>query len=382
MTTITGRLFLDGAWTPGRIRVEAGRIASVERDLELSESDPLHIAPGLIDLHVHGFAGCEPLTDLAGMARALARRGTTGFQPTLFPAAPRLLGEQARAVTAAAKSLPAEAATVVGLHLEGPFVNPRSAGALAPTHLAEPSVAGLRAILGPSTGDGHGIRTMTIAPELPGALELVAELVTAGVRPSLGHSLARAAQARAAASAGASSATHLFNAMAPLHHREVGLVGFSLSEDALCAELIGDLVHVGRDAVELALAARGPEGLALVSDALAGAGTGCAVFHSGGRSVRERDGAIWIEEPGVENVLAGAAATQWEALTRLVEQGVVTLEDALLMASTTPARTLGLDGERGRIAPGARADLLGIRLGPLRLERVWLAGVALGQLPD
>ena len=215
---------------------------------------------------------------------------------------------------------------------------------------------------------------MTLAPELAGSADLVAELVRSGVRVSLGHSLATAAQARSAARAGAVGATHLFNAMGPLHHREVGLAGCALTESALFAELIGDLVHVGPDAVALALAARGPAGLCLVSDALSGAGTGCDTFHCNGREHHIHDGAAWFGGPD-EPRLGGSASGQLDQVRRLVGAGVVSLEEALTMAAETPARALGLEGEFGRLAVGARADLIQLAGPDLQLEQVWVAGV-------
>jgi N-acetylglucosamine-6-phosphate deacetylase len=208
---------------------------------------------------------------------------------------------------------------------------------------------------------------------------LIGELARSGVRASLGHSHARTSEARAAAARGAAGATHLFNAMGPLHHREAGLAGFALSSDALCAEIIGDLVHVGREAFELALRARGPLGLALVSDALHPAGTGCDVFHARGQRIELRDGAAWTAGPEGEPRLAGAAASQMEAIRRLVGRGVVSLPEALRMASEAPAHALGLDAEHGTLAPGAFADLVVIEEaeGGPALREVWLRGRAL-----
>jgi N-acetylglucosamine-6-phosphate deacetylase len=222
---------------------------------------------------------------------------------------------------------------------------------------------------------------MTLAPELPGAAELADELVRAGVRVSLGHSRATADEARAATRRGAAGVTHLFNAMSGVHHRQMGLAGFALTDHAHHAELIGDLRHVGPDAVELALAARGPAGLCLVSDALPGAGTGCSVFHWHGREHELEGGAAWFRptspdgRPG-ERALAGSALGQLDMVRRLVERGVVGLAEALTMASETPARALGLEGELGLLVPGARADLL--VLGPdLALREVLVSGVPL-----
>lgn len=376
MSELVGRLLVDGQLVVGRLRHAAGRIEGLER-IEVRAAAQLPIvAPGLVDLHVHGYGGCDPVEQLPGMARALARAGTTAFQPTMFPAEPGVLGRVCERAWQAAQALPSDCARAIGLHLEGPFVNPERAGALPRGDLAEPSLAALRAILGSATGDGRGVRTVTLAPELPGAAELIAELVRCGVRVSLGHSKATSADARSAARAGAQGATHLFNAMNGIHHREVGLAGFALIEQALVAEIIGDLVHVGGEAVELALAARGPAGLALVSDALRGAGTGCDVFHSHGREHVIRDGTAYYP-PGPERAeaqLAGTAMGQLDMVRRLVSRGVLGIEDALRMAAETPARALGLERELGVLAPGARADLLVLRGPELELAEVLVGG--------
>ncbi len=393
---IAGQLFVDGRLRPGRLHLAAGRIARVELYGEQEQaglvpsagaaaaraagttpssaalaSDAPILAPGLIDAHVHGFGGAEPLAGLDAMARALARAGTTAFQPTLFPAPPERLGAQVAQVAAAARALPeGGGARSLGIHLEGPFVNPRAAGALPPADLAEPSLPALRAILARATAGEVG--TLTLAPELPGAGDLIQELVRRGVRVSLGHSLASAAQARAAERMGARGATHLYNAMGGFHHREAGLVGFALTADGIGAELIGDLVHVGREAVELALAARGPRELLLVSDALAGAGTGCERFHALGREHVLHAGAFHY--PGPPLALAGGACSQLECVRRLVVAGVLALEEALAMATIAPARALGRESELGALAVGQRADLIELAPGSLELRRVWVGG--------
>lgn len=377
MIELRGRLFSAGRLVPGKLTIEAGRIRSVELSVATGDTAALPvIAPGFVDLHVHGFGGFDPESDLAAMARALARAGTTSFQPTLFPAAPGPLGQVAERVWRAARSLAPPCARAVGLHLEGPFVNPERAGALPRDRLAEPSLESLRAILGPATGEGRGVRTMTLAPELRGGAELTAELVRCGVRVSLGHSRATAAEARAAAKSGASGATHLFNAMGPLHHREVGLAGFALTDRALYAEIIGDLVHVGTDAFALALSARGPKGLALITDALPGAGTGCSVFDWRGHAHEVREGTVYLRGAGAgEPKLTGTAMGQLDMVRRLVGRGVASLEDALAMASETPARALGLAGEIGVLAPGANGDVIVLDGPDLALAAAYVGGV-------
>ncbi len=373
MHSIRGRLLVDGKLLTGTLSWDQGRIVRVATEGEIGGAGLPVVAPGLVDLHVHGFGGFDPLEDVAAMAVALARAGTTAFQPTLFPGAPAALGEACEALDRRARSLPAGAgARVVGAHLEGPFVNRLAAGALPAEDLSDPSPAALRAILGPATGSGRGVRTMTLAPELAGSADLVRELAKAGVRVSLGHSRATAAEARAAAQAGAVGATHLFNAMPPLHHREAGLAGFALTDGALFAEIIGDLAHVGAEAFELALRARGPAGLCLVSDALRGAGTGCDVFHSHGRDHVVREGSAYY--PGSPPKLAGSAMSQLEMVRRLVARGVVGLPEALAMASATPARALGLADEIGTLRTGCAADFLVLGGPDLALEAVWVAG--------
>ena len=387
MNELRGRLFIAGRCSSGVLRWSGERIASIDLDAQPSKDANLPlIAPGFVDLHVHGFGGHDPVEQLPQMAAALARAGTTSFQPTMFPAAPARLGELAQRTWSAAERSNRERdgaarAFVVGLHLEGPFVNPLRAGALPPDDLAEPSMQALREIIGPATGSGRGIRTVTLAPELPGSSELIAELVGLGVRVSMGHSAATAEDARAAVRAGAVGATHLFNAMSVMHHREVGLAGFALTSQLVFAELIGDLVHVGADAIRLALAARGPNGLCLISDALRGAGTGCDVFHAHGRTHERRQGAWYYPaQAGTAARLAGSALSQHEMVQQLVTQGIVSIEEALTMAAETPARALGMQDQIGRLAPGLRADLLVLDPRTLALRAVIVGGVS--SLPE
>ena len=387
------------AWVRGRLAIADGRIARVEVAGDATDGDLAGarvFAPGLIDLHVHGFGGWSPTggirvgaPDASGsqgvadqahplehMAAALARAGTTAFQPTLFPAAPAALAEVVRAVHRAARALPTTgAAHVLGLHLEGPFVSPLAAGALPLADLAEPSPAALDALF--AGLDDGAVRTVTLAPELAGAADLCAELGTRGVRPSLGHSRATAADGRALVRAAPETAfgiTHLYNAMSGVHHRDPGLAHFALTGASLFVELIGDLVHVGREGIELALAARGPAHLCLVSDALAGAGTGCDVFHACGRDHVVEGGAAYY--PGPPRQLAGSACSQWEMVQRLTSAGVVSLAEALQMATHAPARALGIQADRGVLAVGAAADLLELEVTPEgpELRGVWVAG--------
>jgi len=371
-------LLLDGAWQPGRIVWEDQAITEIE---VLPGLDPaardLFVAPGMIDLHVHGFGGADPLENLGSMARAMARVGTTAFQPTLFPRTPAELGLQARALDGERLRLrPGDGARVLGTHLEGPFVNPRSAGALPVEDLALPGRDALRELLGPAMGDGLGIGTITLAPELPGASDLIAECVALGLRVSIGHSLASGEQAMAAFAAGAQGVTHLFNAMPAFHHRKTGPAGAAPLRGGVFAEIIGDLVHVGERAVQLALAARGPASLCLVSDALQGAGTGCDVFHSHGRRHIIQDGAAYYPAGPERDVpqLAGSASSQLDMVRRLTSRGVVGSADALTMATLAPARALGMQDRIGQLKVGLQSDLIVLRGHRLNLVETVVAG--------
>ena len=377
MKTLAGRLLVAGRLQPGRLSFESGRIVQVEFDdalMSAKASLPI-IAPGLIDLHVHGFGGFDAEQDVGAMARALASSGTTAFQPTLFPADPAELGATAERVWSCAGEGQPEpaAARVLGLHLEGPFINPLAAGALPADRLAHPSVPALKKILGPATGAGRGIRTMTIAPELSGARELIEELHRLGVTPSLGHSRASFGEAASVSADEPLGATHLFNAMPALHHRELGLAGFALSAGVSYAEIIGDLAHVSGEAIELALRSRGPAQLCLISDALPGAGTGCDVFHWQGRSHAVHRGAAWFDG-GHGEQLAGSMTGQLEAVRRLVRRGFVCIEEALMMASEAPARALRMQASVGLLQVGAFGDCLVLDADDLSLRAVWVGG--------
>ncbi|MFT4649761.1 MAG: N-acetylglucosamine-6-phosphate deacetylase [Planctomycetota bacterium] len=375
-----GRLLILGSLLRGRLRFDHEGIQEVVLD-EKQNGDltgPV-IAPGFIDMHVHGFGGTDPLDNLPAMALALARVGTTSFLPTLFPADPETLGLQAQALDGERAVLrKGEGARVLGTHLEGPFVNPLAAGALPKSDLALPSVAALTKILGPNTGDGRGVGTITLAPELPGALDLIQECRRLGIRTSLGHSMANGKEAVAGFASGATGVTHLFNAMTGLHHRDPGLVGEALTRGGMFAEIIGDLVHVKDYAVQIALAARGPKNLCLVSDALQGAGTGCEVFHSHGRQHLVKDGAAYYPPttPDAEPQLAGSASSQLQMVRNLTMRGVVSLEEALTMASEAPARALGLSHRMGKLKQGYAADFVVLEGPNLKLTEAFVNGTS------
>lgn len=345
-----GRVLTEGGWTAADLLVDGARITAAGAPDEVLDVTGCVVVPGLVDLHVHGAGGCAAQgagADLAGMAAALGRRGVTSFLATAF-AAP--LEELHALVTA---TLPTAGARCVGVHLEGPWLSPAAAGAQPPAALRAPDVAEALSLV-----DAGPVRVVTVAPELPGATELVRALVARGVHVSLGHSACSCEEAVAAVAAGARGVTHCFNAMSPLTAREPGLVGAALSQPDLVVEVIADGVHVHPASVLALLAARGPEGVALVSDCV----DGCAPAGA-----LQRDGDV-LRLP--DGTLAGSALSLVDAVRHVVSWGVP-LEDALAMASTTPARVLALDVG---LRPGAPADVL-VLDADLRVRHVLVGGV-------
>ncbi len=362
----SGRLVLDDRVAAGRIVIEDGRIVAVVVDAEADEAGP-YLAPGFVDVHVHGWGGHDAMGDRAaldGMARRLLCRGVTSFLPTAVTAPLDELAAFAERVRAWRPDAPADGAEPLGFNLEGPFLAPARRGAHDATHLQVP--AGVPRPTLEVLVDG--LRLLTIAPELPGATDLIGWLRERDVATSLGHSAATFEEARAGYAAGATSTTHLFNAMSGLDHRAPGLALAALLDDAVYVELIADGVHVDPALWPLITRAKPPDRLLLVSDALAIAGTGDG---------RGRVGGLEVEVRGQRATLAGTATLAGSvialdtAVRNLVVSGVP-LPAAVAAAVRNPLALLGIS-DRGRIAPGQRADLVELD-DELRVLRVMRGG--------
>jgi N-acetylglucosamine-6-phosphate deacetylase len=364
-TVVAGRLVLPDRVVAGRLHVADGRIAGIEED-ERESGGPL-VAAGFIDVHVHGWGGCSAMggiDHLRGMARGLLTHGVTSFLPSGWTAPLATLAAFAGSVRRWLADGPShDAAEPLGFNLEGPFLSDPRRGAHNPRHLVAPAdvpADDLEPLL-------DGLRLITIAPELPGALELIGRLARRGVVCSLGHSDATLEDARAGYAAGARSTTHLFNAMSGVDHHRPGLAVAALAGDAW-VELIADGNHVDRSLWPIVWRAKPADRLLLVSDALQAAGTGDGRTVFSGLEVEVRGDRATLVEGGA---LAGSVIALDTAVRNLVAGGAE-LPAAVAAASANPADLLGLD-DRGRLEPGRRADLVELD-GELRVRRVARGG--------
>jgi N-acetylglucosamine-6-phosphate deacetylase len=368
-TVFTAEKLWDGTRLIDRpiVVVEDGRIASIAAhgSSEIpAQAKTLNfpgatLSPSFFDVHIHGSAGHDVMEGTAGSLAAiggfLASRGTGSYLATTVTAS---LDATFSALSGLAKilaqpdSLPTTAARPLGIHLEGPFLSHQKRGVHPPRQLVAPDIALFDRFY--EAAEGH-IRLMTLAPELPGAVELAAHATSRGVRISLGHSNATAAETRAAIDAGAVSATHTFNAMRPLDHREPGILGTVLSNDALYAELICDGVHTAPEIVRLWWKAKGAQRALLMTDAMSAAGMPEGQYLLGGLTVQVADGRAMSD-----GVLAGSVLTLDRALSNFIDFTHAPLEQALRLLTTNPAAMTGFDEQAGSLAVGKPANFVAV----------------------
>lgn len=366
---VVGRLVFEDRVEAGRITIEGGTIVGVDVDADVSAgpADGHVIAPGFVDVHCHGWGGHDAMDGadaLSGMARALLRHGVTSFLPTAVTAPLPALAAFADTARAWIASAPDDGARPLGFNLEGPFLAAARKGAHEQSLLVDPADAPDGSIE-PLT---DGLRVITIAPERPGAVELIARLADLGVAVALGHSAATYEEARAGYDAGAVSTTHLFNAMTGVHHRDPGLAVAALVDDTVYVELIADGNHVSPLVWPIISRSKPRDRLLLVSDAIRLAGTSETQASVGGLEVEVREGRVVLAGTGT---LAGSIIALDTAVRNLVRAGV-SIVDAVAAASLNPLRMLRV-ADRGRIAAGQAADLVELD-GDLRIVRTMRAG--------
>jgi N-acetylglucosamine-6-phosphate deacetylase len=354
-----GRVAAPGGLSdPGWLLVENGLISALgEGDAPdvpaatVTDAAGHWVVPGFVDIHCHGGGGAAfTSTDAEKVRQAVAAHtahGTTTMLASLVTRPVPELVEQVAALTDLVQE-----GLVAGIHLEGPFLSAARCGAHDPLLLRPPDAVSVDALL--SAGRGT-IRMVTVAPELDGAVPAVKRLVDAGVIAAIGHTDALADDVVPAVDAGATVATHLFNGMRPLHHREPGPIGVLLDDERVTVELICDLVHLHPTIVRLAARHAGAGRTVLITDAIAAAAAGDGTYDIGGLEVDVTDGVPTLAGGGS---LAGSTLTMDAAFRNLVRSCGLGVLDAVAAASTRPAELLGLGDVTGRLAPGFAADVV------------------------
>lgn len=335
------------------------------------------LVPGFVDLHIHGAGGKDVMDADAGsletVAATVARFGTTSLVATTVTASPEKTCASVAGIAswmeaqsaAAAAGEDAARAEILGVHFEGPFISAARRGVHPVGCIAAPSTVLLDRFLTAARGTG---RILTLAPELPGAMDLIPAARRAGVVVSLGHTDASFAEAMAAIHAGARHAAHVFNAMRPFSHRETGVLGAVLTSREVTAELIADGVHVDDAAIRLLIAAKGTDRIVLVSDGTSATGMPDGRYRLGTFEVTVSGGVC----RNAEGKLAGSTLTLDRAVRHMAGLGIP-IAEAVRMATWNPARVLGIEGRKGTLAAGADADLA-LLDGKLNVARVMVRG--------
>jgi N-acetylglucosamine-6-phosphate deacetylase len=339
----------------GRITfIGAAREAAPEPNARLLDAAGKFVLPGFIDTHVHGSGGDDVMiSGVAGIQRAgknMLQFGTTAWLPTTIAARHEEI-LFAITETRKAEATNEPAAQILGLHLEGPYINLKFKGAQPDEGIRDPNFDELDELL--EAADGR-LKVMTLAPELPGSLEMIRKLKDHHIVASLGHSECDYDTALAAIDAGATYATHLFNAMSGLHHRKPGLAACCLNEPGICAELILDGVHVNPQMARLAARNKGRDGLALITDATTAQGCGDGVYQLGKFQVQVR-GALCTLMDGV--TIAGSVLTMNQAVQNAVAFTDLSLVEVAYMAASSPAQRCGVAARKGSLEVGKDADL-------------------------
>ena len=327
---------------------------------ELDDIDSVHLpdcfaVPGFVDTHIHGTGGFDAMDAdhderIDQMEQVLVSHGVTSFVPTLLSNTPDKMLELTVALARLCER-PSPGAVPAGIHLEGPFLNREKRGAQPASYIHTVDLQLASELIDAGRG---WIRTMTLAPELPGSTELIELLIENDVIPSLGHSMATGDQALAAVHAGASRTTHLFNGMPPLNQRKTGLTTVGLTQDSVTIELIVDGIHVHPNMVELACRTKPRARVVGISDATQGAGLAEGIYHLGQDEIRISDGASRRVSDGR---LAGSCLTLDTALRNVREYTCLNDADALACYTCNAADSIGLK-DRGRLQPGHRADIV------------------------
>lgn len=364
-----------GIVDPGWVRISGDRIAAVGVDRPPPDSGPVQdlgggwLLPGYVDLHVHGGDGGRIDASADGLATSVAlhrRHGTTRTLASVVTGTVEQMSAAAGWIADAVEAGPTPDGHVLGCHFEGPFLSAKRCGAQDTDAMIAPDPAVLRTLLAAGRGT---VRMMTVAPELPGGVELIRAVAEAGVIAAIGHTDAHYDAAMAGVAAGASVLTHTFNGMRGLHHRDPGAIGAAVDSPHLVCEAINDGMHLHDAALRL-LAALVGDRLCFVTDAMAAAGVGDGTYTLGAKDVTVTGGKAVLA--GTDSI-AGSTLTMDTAVRRAVLDVGLPIELAARAAAGTPARVLGGEEEFGSIAEGLAADLVALDEG-LHVQRVMAQG--------
>jgi N-acetylglucosamine-6-phosphate deacetylase len=338
-----------------------GRISKIGPEIPATGAIEIELAhttlfPGFIDMHIHGANGVDIMdagpSDLIDMSKFLASEGVTAWVPTFVPASDEIYDRAVKVISNAVETERGAAARILGIHYEGPFVNTVQCGALHKDYFRTyQAPADLDSLPIPRTG----IKMTTMSPEIEGGIELVGALKEKGWIISIGHTRADVDMLDRAFNAGARHMTHFMNAMAPLHHRDPGPVGWGMSREGVSCDIIADGIHLDPFVLKLLLKIKGSGALSLISDAIAAAGKGDGEYQIWGETISVRNS----RTSNSHGSIAGSVITLLNAVKMMRSLGVSDV-DIARMASSNPARVLGIDNECGSIEEGKRADLVAI----------------------
>lgn len=344
------------------IFIEKEKINSIEdrknidssTDIDIIDAAGGFIVPGFIDIHVHGGGGADAMDGNYGALKEIAKvhskSGTTAFLPTTMTMSKEEILRSLESISEAYRK-GTGTAEILGIHLEGPFINPSKKGAQKEEHIVEPSV---KEFLEFDKASGNLIRIVTIAPEMPGAIELIRWLHENNIITSAGHSDATYDQVREGVKNGLTHITHIFNAMRGFNHREPGIVGAALSSQELMIEMIADGVHLHPVTMNMILKVKEHDKIILITDAMSAAGKPEGIYSLGGQEVMVSGNSARLKD----GTLAGSILTLDKAITNMLDITGISLIEAIKMVTVNPAKCLGIENKKGSLEPGKDADIV------------------------
>ncbi len=342
----------------GSLLIEDGKITEINPSLkdysgEIIDGNGLYASPGFIDIHIHGAGGYDTMDGTSEaintIAKTICTHGTTSFLPTTMTCSKEDILEALNAIKDA-KTNGTGGANVLGAHLEGPFINPSMIGAQNPNFIASPSIENFKAIVGNNI---DAVTSITLAPEVEGAHELIRFLADNNIRVSMGHTKATYDEAIEGIKCGVCHSTHLFNAMTPLHHREAGVVGATFDSD-ITTETISDGIHISFPSLRIAYSQKTTDKVMLITDAMMACCMPDGKYALGGQDVFVKDGAARLESGS----LAGSILTLDKAIKNVYSNTNYELYEVVKMATLNPAKFCMVDDRKGLIKEGYDADLV------------------------